>query len=113
MHNAMQQGHDRGSPATAIDEPRVAPNISSFAAGTRRADRAGWRCRPAEQFAGLLAYLACTAPQPQPRERLAALLWGSYFDAQAEQNLRRALFRLRKMLGQDARESQAARGIVV
>jgi DNA-binding SARP family transcriptional activator/class 3 adenylate cyclase len=57
---------------------------------------------PSKKLAALLAYLACTAPQPQPRERLSALLWGSHFDAQAKQNLRQALFRLRKMLGQDA-----------
>jgi DNA-binding SARP family transcriptional activator/ActR/RegA family two-component response regulator len=60
---------------------------------------------PSKKLAGLLAYLACTAPQPQPRERLSALLWGSHFDAQAKQNLRQALFRLRKVLGQDALES--------
>jgi class 3 adenylate cyclase/DNA-binding SARP family transcriptional activator len=60
---------------------------------------------PSKKLAGLLAYLACAAPQPQPRERLSALLWGSYFDAQAKQNLRQALFRLRKVLGQDALES--------
>jgi class 3 adenylate cyclase/DNA-binding SARP family transcriptional activator len=60
---------------------------------------------PSKKLAGLLAYLACTAPQPQPREKLMALLWGSHFDAQAKQNLRQALFRLRKVLGQDALES--------
>ena len=60
---------------------------------------------PSKKLAGLLAYLACTAPQPQPRERLSTLLWGSYFDAQAKQNLRQALFRLRKVLGEDALES--------
>ncbi|WP_091963123.1 BTAD domain-containing putative transcriptional regulator [Bradyrhizobium shewense] len=60
---------------------------------------------PSKKLAGLVAYLACTAPQPQPRERLAALLWGSHFDAQAKQNLRQALFRLRKVLGEDALES--------
>jgi class 3 adenylate cyclase/DNA-binding SARP family transcriptional activator len=60
---------------------------------------------PSKKLAGLLAYLACTAPQPQPRERLSALLWGSHFDAQAKQNLRQALFRLRKVLGEDALES--------
>jgi len=32
-------------------------------------------------------------------------LWGSHFDAQAKQNLRQALFRLRKVLGHDALES--------
>ncbi|MDX6559687.1 MAG: hypothetical protein QOF72_2736, partial [Blastocatellia bacterium] len=60
---------------------------------------------PNKKLAGLLAYLACTAPRPQSREKLSALLWGSYFDAQAKQNLRQALFRLRKVLGQDALES--------
>ncbi len=50
---------------------------------------------PSKKLAGLLAYLACTAPRPQPREKLSALLWGSHFDAQAKQNLRQALFRLR------------------
>src|SRR5947209_8480673 len=56
---------------------------------------------PSKKLAALLAYLAC-APTPQPRERLSALLWGSHFDEQAKQNLRQALFRLRKVLGQDA-----------
>src|SRR5262249_39317893 len=36
------------------------------------------------------------------REKLATLLWGSHFDAQARQNLRQALFRLRKALGPGA-----------
>ena len=56
---------------------------------------------PSKKLAGLLAYLTCMAPQPQSREKLAALLWGSHFDAQARQNLRQALFRLRRMLGED------------
>src|SRR5215470_10658627 len=60
---------------------------------------------PNKKLAGLLAYLACTAPEPQSRERLSALLWGSHFDAQAKQNLRQALFRLRKVLGPDALQS--------
>src|SRR5215211_4086528 len=60
---------------------------------------------PGGKLAGLLAYLACTAPQPQSREKLSALLWGSHFDVQAKQNLRQALFRLRKVLGEDALES--------
>ena len=59
---------------------------------------------PNKKLAGLLAYLAM-APQPQPRERLSALLWGSHFDTQAKQNLRQALFRLRKVLGEDALKS--------
>src|SRR4051812_43794540 len=51
------------------------------------------------KLAGLLAYLACTAPRPQSREKLSTLLWGSHFDSQAKQNLRQALARLRKVLG--------------
>ena len=54
-----------------------------------------------KKLAGLLAHLACTTPAPQPREKLATLLWGSHFDTQARQNLRQALFRLRQTLGQD------------
>ncbi len=57
---------------------------------------------PNKKLAGLLAYLACTAPVPQPREKLTTLFWGSHFDTQARQNLRQALFRLRRVLGQDA-----------
>src|SRR5271166_6466658 len=55
-----------------------------------------------KKLAGLLAYLALTAPAPQPRDKLLTLLWGSHFDLQARQNLRQALFRLRRALGQDA-----------
>src|SRR5262245_5242543 len=55
-----------------------------------------------KKLAGLLAYLACTAPVPQPREKLATLLWGSFFEAQARQNLRQTLFRLRRALGENA-----------
>src|SRR5262245_20932426 len=55
-----------------------------------------------KKLAGLLAYLACTAPVPQPREKLATLLWGSHFETQAQQNLRQALYRLRRALGEDA-----------
>lgn len=59
---------------------------------------------PSKKLAALLAYLACNV-RPQPREKLTALLWGSHFEAQAKQNLRQALFRLRKVLGQNALES--------
>ena len=53
-----------------------------------------------KKLAGLLAFLACT-PQPQSRDQLMALLWGSHFEAQARQNLRQALTRLRRVLGED------------
>jgi class 3 adenylate cyclase len=57
---------------------------------------------PNKKLAGLLAYLGCTAPAAQPRERLSTLLWGSHFDVQARQNLRQALFKLRQILGPNA-----------
>jgi DNA-binding SARP family transcriptional activator len=53
---------------------------------------------PGGKLAGLLAYLACTAPRPQSRDKLTTLLWGSYFDTQAKQNLRQALARLRRIV---------------
>jgi TolB-like protein len=55
-----------------------------------------------KKLAALLGFLACTAPQPHSRDRLMTLLWGSHFDAQARQNLRQALTRLRRVLGEDA-----------
>jgi DNA-binding SARP family transcriptional activator len=60
---------------------------------------------PNKKLSALLAYLACSATSPQPRDRLATLLWGSHFDAQAKQNLRQALFKLRQLLGFDAIEN--------
>ena len=50
----------------------------------------------------MLAFLACTAPQAHSRDKLTTLLWGSHFEAQARQNLRQALSRLRRALGEDA-----------
>ncbi|MBI1777052.1 MAG: AAA family ATPase [Proteobacteria bacterium] len=58
-----------------------------------------------KKLSSLLAYLACTAPAPQSREKLATLLWGSHFETQAQQNLRQALYRLRRTLGDDALSS--------
>ena len=55
-----------------------------------------------KKLAALLAFLACTAPQAHSRDKLMTLLWGSHFDAQARQNLRQALTRLRRVLGEDA-----------
>jgi TolB-like protein/DNA-binding SARP family transcriptional activator len=52
--------------------------------------------------AALLAYLACTAPERQPREKLTDLLWGSHLEAQARQNLRQGLYILRHVLGDDS-----------
>src|SRR5262245_56364655 len=54
------------------------------------------------KLVALLAFLACAAPQPVGRDKLMTLLWGSHFEAQARQNLRQALTRLRRVLGEDA-----------
>jgi len=52
----------------------------------------------------LLAYLAAEASHPQPRERLAALLWPDWPQQSAMSNLRYALADLRKNIGD--REAQ-------
>src|SRR5439155_7072836 len=52
-----------------------------------------------KKLAGLLAFMACTAGEPQSREKLTTLFWGSHFETQARQNLRQALLRLRRVLG--------------
>src|SRR5260370_31282188 len=72
---------------------------------------------PSKKLVGLLAYLALTGPAPQSRDKLVGLLWGSHFEAQARQNLRQAVFRLRRALGQhviisDADEISLAPGVV-
>ena len=46
----------------------------------------------------LLAYLAVTGT-PQPRDRLATLLWGDYPEAHARNNLRQALANLNRLTG--------------
>ena len=53
-----------------------------------------------KKLVALLAYLALTGPQP--RHELVTLLWGSHFEVQARQNLRQALSRLRRALGEEA-----------
>ncbi len=62
---------------------------------------------PTRKHACLLAYLAYTVPVPQPRERLAALLWGSSVDERARHNLRQALSRIRQALGPDVIVNEA------
>jgi TolB-like protein/DNA-binding SARP family transcriptional activator len=54
-----------------------------------------------KKLCGLLGYLAVAGPGPHSRERLTTLLWGSHFEAQARQNFRQALTRLRRSLGED------------
>ncbi len=49
----------------------------------------------------LFAYLSLTPGKRHPRERLAGLLWPESDEASARGNLRQALWRLRKALGDD------------
>src|SRR6476660_4779265 len=44
----------------------------------------------------LLAYLACAGPEPQPRDAVMALLWEGP-QPKAQQSLRQALMRLRRI----------------
>jgi hypothetical protein len=48
----------------------------------------------------LLAYLALSAGRPQPRERLAGLLWGDRGEAQARDSLKQALAGIRQAFRQ-------------
>ena len=52
-----------------------------------------------KKLVGLVAFLACTTPPPQAREKLMGLLWGSHSESNARQSLRQALTRLRRVLG--------------
>ena len=47
----------------------------------------------------LLAYLVCEAEMPHSRERLSALLWADATQSSGRQNLRQALYSLRRSLG--------------
>ena len=49
----------------------------------------------------LVAFLATHAGSPQPRPRIAGLLWPESTDAQALTNLRRELHHLRQVLGDE------------
>jgi len=102
MQNLVQEGQSRGR----SDGRDVVLRISAYAVRRLRADRTGWRCRSAEQDACGLVGLSGLygASGPATREAVDAA-WGSHLDAQAKQNLRKALSRLRKVLGQTALES--------
>ena len=73
------------------DEGRPSPRFGlSLLGGFELTGPDGVVDLPSKKITGLLAYPACTVPKAQPRERLSSLLWGSYFEAQAKQNLRQA-----------------------
>lgn len=53
---------------------------------------------PPKKARALFAYLALTEPRPQPRDKLAALLWEDSSDSQARTSLRQALSAIRRAL---------------
>ena len=52
----------------------------------------------AEQFQSLIAYLVLNRHAPQSRQKLAFLYWSDISDAEGLTNLRRKIYRLRKIL---------------
>lgn len=62
-----------------------------------------------DKVRALLAYLAVEADRPHRRESLAALLWPEQPEARALQNLRQALSRLRRALGETPPQNSKAR----
>src|SRR5262249_44733201 len=53
---------------------------------------------PTRKAKALLAYLALSPGSPQPRDKLASLLWGSTLETTARTSLRQTLYALRKCL---------------
>ncbi len=85
------------SPAHAPD--RIPLRV--YLLGSFRLERQGRSIHlPTRKAESLCAYLALH-PEPHPREKLAALLWGGSTDAQARHSLRTALASLRRALGED------------
>ena len=68
---------------------------------------------PTRKAQALLAYLALTAGQVHPRDKLAALLWPDTAPAMARNALRQTLFVLRKALSPDGRASLVMTGDAV
>jgi DNA-binding SARP family transcriptional activator len=55
---------------------------------------------PTRKTRALLAFLAARLGQPQPRDKLASLLWGDSSDRVARQSLRQALYEIRRKVVQ-------------
>ena len=55
-----------------------------------------------DKVRALLAYLAIESERPHSRTELATLFWGERNDAAARANLRKSLFLLRQLLGDQA-----------
>ncbi|MBI4790839.1 MAG: hypothetical protein HY782_27735 [Chloroflexi bacterium] len=77
------------------------PMLRVYLLGALRIERNAQPIRlPTRKVESLLVYLILH-PEPHPREKLAALLWGDSSDELARRSLRTALTTLRKALGDD------------
>ena len=87
----------RASPAVTTAAPRLRLYVlGSFCVASEK----GPIRLPTRKVESLLAYLVLH-PEPHPREKLAALLWGDSPDTQARGSLRKALTLLRDHLSGD------------
>ncbi|MBI5651861.1 MAG: tetratricopeptide repeat protein [Chloroflexi bacterium] len=78
---------------------QVSKPLCVYLLGAFRVERGTKTIRfPARKVESLFAFLALH-PEPHPREKLSALLWGDSTDEQARHSLRTALASLRKELG--------------
>src|SRR5262247_2989056 len=77
----------------------MAPLTLTLLGGFRaRLDAATPLILPTRKAKALLAYLALSPSSPQPRDKLASLLWGSTLETTARTSLRQTLYALRKSL---------------
>src|SRR4051812_40156668 len=67
---------------------------------------------PTRKTEALLAFLACHVGEPQPRDRLMALLWGDRGEQQARHSLSQSLSAIRGALGDAAPALVAVRETV-
>jgi TolB-like protein len=102
--SALRQNGRSGAPSTAGVRSRAAPQAGKFRlellGGFRLTGRKGAVDLGSKKLCALVAFLACNGPAT--REKLMSLLWGAHFDAQARQNLRKALSRVRQAIGEAA-----------
>jgi DNA-binding SARP family transcriptional activator/tetratricopeptide (TPR) repeat protein len=73
-------------------------NVTLLGGFRARLDAATPLTLPTRKAKALLAYLALSPSSPQPRDKLASLLWGSTLETTARTSLRQTLYALRKCL---------------
>ena len=109
-HEVRTDSLEASAPARARFAPPVAEPARSVVG--RAAAGLGALVLPGRKTQALLAYLALSPGPPQPRARLMTLLWGEQEERLAGQSLRRALYLIRRALG-DAEDLLIATGDTV